>query len=1026
MDSSGSRSPVESGSSPLWDDWNPGPGAETVARPPAGEPDRPGRAAAGTEAESGPSRPDFAPRHGTGPGAPTDPGGPGGPPTLTPEGPSRPVVFPKLGAAIGGFRLVLELGRGAFARVYLAHESALGNRPVALKVSKAEGDEPKILARLQHTHIVPIHSLHDDPATGLRLICMPYFGGANLAQVLDAAGLKASARPRGRSLVDALDLVGQPSQAGVVPPAAGRCPASPAAVAAGLGGGAGPAPAPGPHRGEAGHRPSFGRPSLRPRRGPGSSPAPSLAPPDASGQSQPARQFLRESSYVRASAWIAARLAEGLDHAHSRGLLHRDLKPSNILIAADGTPMLLDFNLAAEAVDQGPGDGSKALTGGTLPYMSPEHLDAFDPRGLTPPGAVDERSDIYALGLILFEMVAGRPPFAEPAPGIGLFAMLEHLIAERRRGAPSLRAAAPEVPWSLDAIVAKALAPDPARRYRSARELGEDLRRFLDDRPLAYTPESSVRERLAKWSRRHPRATSAWTIGPLALALTLGVAAVARTQAARLEQVAVRLGLRRFRESLHECQFLLNTASAGRLTDHLRRGVEQARAAIDRYGVARRGDWDRGYWVASLSADERTSLRQDLAELILLEARARVAIAESEGAEEGRRKALEWAVAWLDRVEAFDPAPSPALFADRARYHQALGRADLARLDRARRDATPAASCRDECLLGTADLAEGRFDRAEARLNRAVALDPKRFWAWFARGLCRLDQGRFADAVGDFNVCTVLMPGFAWPFADRGIAEARAGRLAEALASFDRAIELDPNLADAVVGRGLVALELGRPEQAERDLARAAGLGRLDPAVRAGRAEALVKLGRAGEALSLFDDLLADRPGDPRLLAARGMARLATDPAAASADFAAAALADPGLAVAHYGLARCLAGSDRPAALGHADRALGADPGHADARELRALLRARLGRADAAEDVDRLLQAPTPHRLYNAACALAVLARTRPDPRHEARALELLRRAIEAGFPPDPARTDPDLDAIRARPEFDGLVGPPS
>jgi len=118
---------------------------------------------------------------------------------------------------------------------------------------------------------------------------------------------------------------------------------------------------------------------------------------------QPSRQFLRGASNIQAAVWIVARLAEGLDHAHSRGLLHRDLKPANILIAGDGTPMLLDFNLAAPtdfATEAGPGDQSgepvvhRALLGGTLPYMAPEHLDAFDPEGAASPEAVEERSDL--------------------------------------------------------------------------------------------------------------------------------------------------------------------------------------------------------------------------------------------------------------------------------------------------------------------------------------------------------------------------------------------------------------------------------------------------------------------------------------------------------------------------------------------------------------------------------------------------------------------------------------------------------
>ena len=112
-----------------------------------------------------------------------------------PQAPAaRSAAVPRQGDVVGGFVILAELGRGAFARVYLAEEVELGRRLVALKVSKAEGDEPQLLARLQHTHIVPIHSVHDDPETGLRLLCMPYLGGANLAQVLEAADARRRAR----------------------------------------------------------------------------------------------------------------------------------------------------------------------------------------------------------------------------------------------------------------------------------------------------------------------------------------------------------------------------------------------------------------------------------------------------------------------------------------------------------------------------------------------------------------------------------------------------------------------------------------------------------------------------------------------------------------------------------------------------------------------------------------------------------------------------------------------------------------
>ncbi|HKM55723.1 MAG TPA: protein kinase, partial [Isosphaeraceae bacterium] len=94
------------------------------------------------------------------------------------------VPFPEAGQTIGGFYLVEELGRGAFARVFLARERQLADRPVALKVTRKGSREPQALARLQHTHIVPVHSHRVDPATGLHLLCMPYFGRITLARVL--------------------------------------------------------------------------------------------------------------------------------------------------------------------------------------------------------------------------------------------------------------------------------------------------------------------------------------------------------------------------------------------------------------------------------------------------------------------------------------------------------------------------------------------------------------------------------------------------------------------------------------------------------------------------------------------------------------------------------------------------------------------------------------------------------------------------------------------------------------------------
>ena len=368
------------------------------------------------------------------------------------------------------------------------------------------------------------------------------------------------------------------------------------------------------------------------------------------------------------------------------------------------------------------------------------------------------------------------------------------------------------------------------------------------------------------------------------------------------------------------------------------------------------------------------------------------------------------------------PTPSAAVYADRGRYNRALGNADLARRDLALAEKTPSDTCRDEYLMGTSDLAVGRYDRAEQRLNHAVSLDSQRFWAWFALGICHYDQGRFEQASHDFSVCTVIMKDFAWPFANRGQALARAGRLAEARDAYSKALDLSPNFVDALVGRGLVSLELGLAVDAEADLRKARTLSPIDASAEAGLAEALAKQGKQGEAVTILSSLIAAHPGDARLLAARGMIQLTNDAKSASDDFQAAIKLDPAAPMAYYGQARLLYRTDLSKALFAVDQALERSPSFLDATQLRALIRARLGRGDAVNDVKTLLQNPTDNRLYNAACAMAALAQKQPSPAHQTEALNLLRRAIDAGFPREIAKADPDFALFANNEKFHQIV----
>ena len=197
------------------------------------------------------------------------------------------------------------------------------------------------------------------------------------------------------------------------------------------------------------------------------------------------------------SARIAAEVADGLAHAHECGVLHRDVKPSNVLLDKAGTARLSDFGLARMC-----GNATLTATGtmlGTLRYASPEQL-----RGT--PTALDERSDVYSLGVMLWEMVADKRLFAAEDRN----SIISHVLNVEAPRPSSLEA---KVPRDLETIIARALAKEPADRYASARDFGDDLRRFLDGRPINARP-ISLAERTFRWANRN-RYLTASALGSL-------------------------------------------------------------------------------------------------------------------------------------------------------------------------------------------------------------------------------------------------------------------------------------------------------------------------------------------------------------------------------------------------------------------------------------------------------------------------------------------------------------------------------
>ena len=373
-------------------------------------------------------------------------------------------------AQLGDYRILREVGRGGMGVVYEAEQVSLGRR-VALKVLPfAAAIDPKqrqrfqieaqAAAQLHHPHIVPIFGVGCDQ--GIHYYAMQFVDGRSLAAILHE--LRPATRPRSGGRPSATARSAQP-----------RC--------AGLGGRE-PRRRPGTRVARDRAWPTrIGNATYRPRhvstQGPGSRRPPSWRP-------RPIGPMHQDRAFCRNVARLGAEAADALDHAHGLGILHRDIKPANLLIDPDGALWITDFGLA-----RFPSDLSLTHTGdmvGTLRYMSPE-------QALARRGVVDQRTDIYSLGVTLYELLTLRPAFdGRDHQELLRQIALDEPISPRRLN--------PAIPRDLETIVLKAMAKDPSSRYATAQELAADLRRFLDDQPiLARRP--GLLERTLRWARRH-------------------------------------------------------------------------------------------------------------------------------------------------------------------------------------------------------------------------------------------------------------------------------------------------------------------------------------------------------------------------------------------------------------------------------------------------------------------------------------------------------------------------------------------
>jgi WD40 repeat protein/serine/threonine protein kinase len=269
----------------------------------------------------------------------------------------------------------------------------------------------------------------------------------------------------------------------------------------------------------------------------------------------------RDTAYFRRIGEWGIEGAEALEHAHALGIVHRDVKPANLIVDEWGKLWVTDFGLARTATDAGLTMSGDLL--GTLRYMSPE-------QALARHGLVDHRTDIYSLGATLYELLTGRPA----VEGQDRQVILKRIADEEPRPPRALDRG---VPADLETIVLKALAKEPAERYATAKDLADDLHRFLNDRPIVARRPSWL-QRLRRRARRHQAAVAA-AASTLAVALAVSTGLIWREREgtiSALEDAKVQRGRAEERELLGRRQlYAAHIAAARRAWEVADLGVVQ-------------------------------------------------------------------------------------------------------------------------------------------------------------------------------------------------------------------------------------------------------------------------------------------------------------------------------------------------------------------------------------------------------------------------------------------------------------------
>ncbi|MBI3412109.1 MAG: protein kinase [Planctomycetes bacterium] len=713
--------------------------------------------------------------------------------------------LPETGETVAGFHLLEELGRGARGRVFLASEPALADRPCVLKITPLDGREHLNLARLQHTHIVTLYAVHDDPVRNLRLLCMPYFGGTTLDRLLGAFAAAPTQTEAGARFLELLNQGGLEAS--------------------------GPAK-------QMLARLSF----VEAICWIGSCLADALHYAHGSG--------LVHLDVKPANALMAA---DGQPMLLDFHLAHKALNAGeHVLDGLGGTPgyMAPEHSAALNALARGNpipntvdcradiyslGAMLYEALGGRLPFDAAlsQPLYRINPavtRGLSD---IVERclspaaQDRYAAGLDLAEDMR-RHMHHEPLRGVRNRSIRERLTKWRRRRPTALRVFL-MVLFLLGALGAASygfVAHWNQQRQEAERALAEGRRD-------------------AKSRGRHEEAIERLKRGrELVLALPFHDDLVRQFDeelawAMEAKEASLRRqALREIHDLAERMRALVNVEGIpfGQLAT-----LERSCSEL----------WSKSAQLANWSEfAESPEAQADLLDLALFSIQLQVELAPPEKQEAARINALKA----LDDVEARF-GTSPVLNFERTR-HRDGGHQSVAKLPRG-----AAKSAWEHCVFGRAYLQANELDRAAWHLRQALAEKANAYWPNYYLGLCSHRQGQYTESTAAFSVCIGAAPDVAAAYFNRAQGYAALKIKDLALADYDRALRLDGNLAPAALNRGMLHYESKRFQEAEADLRRALDLG-MNPAMVHFNL-ALVSLARANpvDAKKHLQQTLSREPG---------------------------------------------------------------------------------------------------------------------------------------------------------------------